>query len=115
MSKILKLLFIAIISIFLISCNQKNSQAIHYYKNKQYEKAYKIIKVDAGKGDPEAQYYLGKLYEKGKGIKEDFQEALYWYNESAKKNNSNALYRISQIYFEGERGIKKILKNLLHV
>src|SRR5690348_11776585 len=36
----------------------------------------------ANKGDPEAQYGFGYLYEQGLGVKQDFAAALKWYAKS---------------------------------
>ena len=32
-------------------------------------------------GDAEAQYFLGSMYEKGEGIKQDYEQAEYWYKK----------------------------------
>ena len=42
----------------------------------------------AASGDPEAQYMLGYLYEMGKGICKDEEEAVIWYSKAAKQGNT---------------------------
>ena len=49
--------------------------------------ALELIDHAAGCGYPEAQYYLGYLYQNGvQGVKQDYQLALHWYQKAAEKN-----------------------------
>ena len=56
-----------------------------HYKNAidWYEKAAK-------QGDDKAQYKLGFMYEKGKGVEEDIIQAVKWYTIAAKSGNIDA-------------------------
>ena len=46
----------------------------------------------AESGDPEAQYWLGRIYEAGKLLPLDKQKAAYWYRKSAEKGYAPAEY-----------------------
>lgn len=48
-----------------------------------YAKIYWIIKPQAKDGDPSAQYLLARLYMNGKGVKQDYSQASYWFQQSA--------------------------------
>ena len=39
--------------------------------------------VDAEQGVPKAQYNLGLMYDKGKGVVQDHKEAAKWYTKAA--------------------------------
>lgn len=55
------------------------------------EAAYKIWKPLAEKGNTEAQYHLGYMYQTGTGVPADKSKALYWYNMAAKNGNGKAM------------------------
>jgi TPR repeat protein len=45
---------------------------------------------------------LGMMYEFGKGVKQDFSEAMKWYRTAAEKRSSLANYRIALLYEAGK-------------
>lgn len=51
----------------------------------------------ATKGDPQAQYKLGFMYENGQGVKTDLDQALKWYKKSAAQNYAPAKMRITYV------------------
>ncbi|RIA89585.1 hypothetical protein C1645_771983, partial [Glomus cerebriforme] len=51
--------------------------------NKQ--KAVELYKKAANLGSKVAQYNLGIMYEKGDVIEKDINQAIYWYEQSAKQ------------------------------
>ncbi len=44
--------------------------------------------------DPEEQFQLGKKYEKGDGVAQDYDKALWWYRRAAEQRNPKAQRRI---------------------
>ena len=46
------------------------------FAQKKYDLALKYCQPAAEQGDPEAQYYLGLMYNKGFGLKQDYTEAM---------------------------------------
>ena len=60
----------------------------------------------ANKGDAQAQYRLGVLFETGKGTKTSYDEALTWYKKSAKQNYNPAKIRITYLDIK-KTGYKK--------
>jgi hypothetical protein len=59
-----------------------------------YEKAMSEWQSAADKGDPEAEFGLGSLYEQGLGgLAQDYKRAGYWYSKAAEKGDTQALYR----------------------
>ena len=60
----------------------------------------------ANKGDAQAQYRLGVLFETGKGTKTSYDEALAWYKKSAGQNYKPAEIRITYMDIK-KTGYKK--------
>lgn len=48
-----------------------------------------------------AAYYLGKMYEEGIGLDQNYEAAILWY-EKAAHSESKASTRLAQLYYEGE-------------
>lgn len=66
-----------------------------------FRKAHDLWQPEARLGDPTSQFYLGYLYETGKGIAMDYGMALYWYNESAKNECRIAECNLGNLYMNG--------------
>ena len=52
----------------------------------------------ASKGNPIAQYYLGKMYYRGIGVPKDLKKAVFFLNQAGKNNNQYALYLLGKIF-----------------
>ena len=48
------------------------------------------LRVKAEQGDATAQSNLGDFYRKGKGVQQDFAEAVKWYRKAAEQNDATA-------------------------
>ncbi len=48
----------------------------------------------AQRGDSEAQYNVGSMYQNGRGVKADRDKALEWYGKAAKQGNTRAVSRL---------------------
>ena len=46
----------------------------------------------AKSGDAEAQYRLGICYDNGKGVKQDYKEAIRWYKAAAEQGHGQAQF-----------------------
>lgn len=44
---------------------------------------YESLQAKADEGDPQAQYYVGKMYSRGVGVKRNSNKALGWLNKAA--------------------------------
>ena len=53
-------------------------------------------------GDAVAQNSLGAMYYNGKGVPQDFKEALKWYRLAAAQGNISAQLNLGSMYYEGE-------------
>jgi len=66
-----------------------------------YATALKIWLPQAQAGDAEAQTYVGEIYEKGLGLKPDYEAAALWYTKAAEQNFSRAQINLGNLYEKG--------------
>lgn len=66
-----------------------------------YATALKIWLPQAQAGDAEAQTYVGEIYEKGLGLKPDYEAAALWYAKAAEQNFSRAQINLGNLYEKG--------------
>jgi TPR repeat protein len=55
----------------------------------------------AGKGDAEAQYHAGMMYNNGIGTQQDRKQALEWFQKSAASSHSLGAYKLG-CYYDGQ-------------
>jgi len=58
----------------------------------------------AEKGDAEAQFKLGVMYDKGQGVPQDDAEAVKWYRKAAEQGDADAQFKLGFMYING-RGV----------
>lgn len=71
------------------------------YDRADYSTALRIWLPLAQMGDPEAQTYVGEIYEKGLGLSADYKLAAHWYGEAAKQGFSRAQINLGHLYEKG--------------
>lgn len=89
-----------------------NSAGMNAYDRGDYFTALKEWEVAAQQGDFKAQNNLGLLYEKGEGVSQDHQKAIFWYRKSAEQGNPIAQFNLGYSYANG-RGVPKDLEKAL--
>ena len=67
-----------------------------------YQTAFKEWKPLAEQGVAAAQYNLAVMYVNGKGIAQNYTQALYWYNKAAAQGDASAQYNLAQMYRMGQ-------------
>ena len=75
-------------------------------KQGKYKQAMPIFKRLAARGNPFAQFNLGVLYLRGKGVKRNLVAAARWFKMSAAKGYIPAMTNLGSLYAAG-RGVKK--------
>jgi len=72
------------------------------YDRGDYARALEDWQSAANRGDPDAQFGLGSLYEYGfAGLPQDYKEADHWYQLAAAQDYSEAQYRLALIWAVG--------------
>ena len=79
------------------------------------EKRFKEQLSQAGKGDTQAMYEIGRMYERGRGVDEDASEAVRWYIKSASGGSDSAHARLGMIYFTGQGAAQDYPKARSHL
>ncbi len=102
MNKKILTFFIASICLLFWACTSfalvtQYQEAINAYKRKDYETAYQLILPLAKKGLSKAQYSLGVMYEKGKGINKDSDKAQKWFQFAADQGFVRAQKKLNLI------------------
>jgi hypothetical protein len=69
------------------------------------EPDYRQVELLAIQGDAQAQYELGKRWEHGEGVPQDFRKAADWYQKSAAEGNPEAQVALGGLYEHG-RGVQ---------
>jgi len=63
-------------------------------------------KTKAQAGDTEAQFVLGDMYRNGRGVKQDFKEAVKWFRKASEQGYAEAQYDLGLMYYLG-RGVER--------
>ena len=97
------LTFILVSTFLLFWCNPSVAviddfqDAVDAYNRKDYKTSYKLIFPLAEKGFAQAQYNLGVMYEKGKGVKRNHKKAVKWFRLAAKQGLARAKEKLNII------------------
>jgi uncharacterized protein len=73
------------------SYSQQHKDAKSYKQQGQYIEAIKIWRQLASQGYADAQFYLGIMYEEGKGVRRSEKQAMHWYKKAADQKSLGAL------------------------
>ncbi len=71
-----------------------------YYEG-NYAAALENIEPAAQAGDPVAQFFLGEMYLRGKGVDQDFEQAAAWYEKAAIGGHADAQSAIGSLEMLG--------------
>ena len=71
------------------------------YDRANYDTALAVWLPEAQGGDPQAQTYVGEIYEKGMGRAPDFAQAASWYQKAAAQKFSRAQMNLAYLYEQG--------------
>ncbi len=82
---------VAVVQLRSMSLEMEDFQdGLDAYNRGSYATALKELHPLAEKGYPNAQIYLGLMYSTGKGVTQDYQQAIYWYRKAAEQGSEIA-------------------------
>ena len=84
--------------------------AVEAYKKGNYVQDIELFRPLAAKGDVDAQYNLGMMYDYGKGVTQDYKEAVKWYLLAAEQGSASAQYNLGVMYDNGEGVIQDYVR-----
>jgi uncharacterized protein len=77
-----------------------------------YNTAFQIYYALAERGHSDAQYKVAEMYMEGKGIGQDYKEALKWVVKSAKQGNMEAQYELGTLCERSEKFNDEIVQRI---
>lgn len=83
-----------------------------YYANQSYLKAVNLFEKSSKQGNFQALFNLGRMYDRGLGVKKDLATAKKLYLLSAKGGNADAQHNVGIMYLLGD-GIEKNIPEAL--
>lgn len=89
--------------------SEQSTKTVPAALNSEEVEKVKYYRLAANQGQAYSQYLLGRAYETGKGVEQDYQEAARWYNLAADQGYAAAQYEIGEIYYHA-RGVEKDIK-----
>jgi len=78
---------------------------VHRGKAIEWKKLFEAAnqtRAAAEQGDAKAQAKLGSMYSQGKGVPQDYAEALRWYRKAADQGNANGQDGLAFMYSDGQ-------------
>jgi hypothetical protein len=93
----------------LLCCNAAIAGLSEGYEaliRKDYATAIKQYRPLAERGNAEAQYRIGRMYEFGQGVPQDKAQGIAWIRKAAAQNHADAQQELGFIYASGD-GVKQ--------
>ena len=69
------------------------------------DEQFELYARSAELGNAVAQYNIAMMYSNGEAVNVDYQQAAYWFRESAAQNFAPALYRLGEMHYFGRGGL----------
>jgi TPR repeat protein len=85
---------------------QSVQEAEFAYERGDYTQAARLFSPLAEQGVASAQFYLGLMYEKGRGVRQDHSTALMWFRKAAAQGYAGPQNNLGLMYERG-RGVRK--------
>lgn len=81
-------------------------------KERDEKKAYEWLLMAAEAGLPNAQYTMGDVLLRGKGVEKDESAAVGWYEKASGQGHAEARFKLAALYYAGIGVPKNIPKSL---
>ncbi len=95
-----------------LNCRIRGGEYVAYDRA-NFSTSLKVWLPLAETGDPEAQNYVGEIFERGLGILPDYEQAAFWFKKAADQNDARAQINIGNLYEKG-LGVPRDLKKALN-
>lgn len=115
-------LFLIILTVLLAlsACTKKDNKylkdekaGIEYYKNGLYDKAFASLEKAYNSGSADAAYYLGAMFQQGKGVEKNDTISCQYYLKSAEDGNKKAYLKAGKCHIPDKKdgaGFKEAFK-----
>jgi uncharacterized protein len=71
------------------------------YKLGDYLTAMRFLRPLAHQGNADAQFLLGEIYGRGRGVEQDYTTAVTWYRKAADQGHPGAQWSLGTMYQDG--------------
>jgi TPR repeat protein len=71
------------------------------YARHDYVRAAPLLRVEAERGSPAAQTYIGFMYQNGLGVPRNYPAAAAWLNEAARQGEPTAQFLLGLLFDKG--------------
>ena len=71
------------------------------YKDGDYVTAMRFLRPLAHQGNAGAQFLLGEIYGRGRGVEQDYTTAVTWYRRAADQGHPGAQWSLGTMYQDG--------------
>jgi hypothetical protein len=71
------------------------------YDRANFSTSLQVWKPQADQGDPQAQVYVGEIFEKGLGTTPDYAQAAMWYQKAADQGFTRGMADLAYLYEKG--------------
>ena len=72
----------------------------------EHTKAFDCFLSAAGQGHANSQVALGRMYEIGQAVEQNYEKAIYWWAQAAEQNNPLAKMKLCLIYHPEQGALK---------
>ena len=103
---LLALTYAASASPQLVAAAASLEEAEFAYERGEYTQAARLFSPLAEQGVASAQFYLGLMHEKGRGVRQDYSTALTWFRKAAAQGYAGPQSHLGLMYERG-RGVRK--------
>ena len=81
---------------------RKTVEGIVAYQNGDFAAALQLFQPLAEHGDASAQCNLGVMYEQGRGVAQNYREAMRWFRLAALQGDASAQSNLGVMYYKGQ-------------
>lgn len=74
------------------------------------KEAFRLFLLAAEKGDSDGQGNVGLMFKQGRGVKQDYEKAKWWYEKAVEQRNVTATMNLGNLYAEGKGAWKDLAK-----
>jgi len=96
------IVFVLSLFILPISAHADYQAGLDAYNQGDYATALKEWRPLAEQSDGDAQFWLGVMYDNGRGVPQDYVQAADWYWKAAEHGHAAAQYNLGATYANGE-------------
>lgn len=108
MNRLFSILLAGLLLVSVKPCLAGYDEGAAAYNLGDYATALRNWSPLADQGNAFAQYYLGVMHEKGRGVPKDNKVAIAWYRKAAVQGNAFAQSALGAMYEEGLGGVPRL-------